>query len=103
MRAARVSGSSSRRGVSSSVAMGNSVTFAGSGETDGGLTVNASFELDQGAGDGTGPFDSHSVSVGSDTLANMMTFWAEEYKRIYPNVNIQIQAAGSSTAPPALT
>ena len=41
-------------------------------------------------------------SVGSDTLANLMTFWAEEYKRLYPNVNIQIQAAGSSTAPPAL-
>ena len=42
-------------------------------------------------------------SVGSDTLANMMTFWAENFKRTYPNVNIQIQAAGSSTAPPALT
>jgi phosphate transport system substrate-binding protein len=42
-------------------------------------------------------------SVGSDTLANMMTFWAEEFKRNYPNVNVQIQAAGSSTAPPALT
>jgi len=42
-------------------------------------------------------------SVGSDTLANMMTLWAEEFKRQYPNVNIQIQAAGSSTAPPALT
>lgn len=42
-------------------------------------------------------------SVGSDTLANMMTLWAEEFKHIYPNVNIQIQAAGSSTAPPALT
>ncbi|MBU2882918.1 phosphate ABC transporter substrate-binding protein PstS family protein [Psychrosphaera sp. B3R10] len=42
-------------------------------------------------------------TVGSDTLANMMTFWAEEFKRLYPNVNIQIQAAGSSTAPPALT
>jgi len=42
-------------------------------------------------------------SVGSDTLANLMTLWAEEYKRYYPNVNIQIQAAGSSTAPPALT
>ncbi len=42
-------------------------------------------------------------SVGSDTLANMMTFWAEEFKRYYPNVNIQVQAAGSSTAPPALT
>lgn len=43
------------------------------------------------------------TSIGSDTLANLMTFWAEEYKRLYPNVNIQIQAAGSSTAPPALT
>jgi len=42
-------------------------------------------------------------SIGSDTLANLMTLWAEEFKRIYPNVNIQIQAAGSSTAPPALT
>lgn len=42
-------------------------------------------------------------SVGSDTLANLMTLWAEEYKRFYPNVNIQVQAAGSSTAPPALT
>jgi phosphate transport system substrate-binding protein len=42
-------------------------------------------------------------SVGSDTLANLMTFWAEEFKHLYPNVNIQIQAAGSSTAPPALT
>ncbi|HED33043.1 MAG TPA: phosphate ABC transporter substrate-binding protein PstS family protein [Gammaproteobacteria bacterium] len=42
-------------------------------------------------------------SVGSDTLANLMTLWAESFKRLYPNVNIQIQAAGSSTAPPALT
>jgi len=43
------------------------------------------------------------ISVGSDTLANLMTLWAEEFKRFYPNVNVQIQAAGSSTAPPALT
>ena len=42
-------------------------------------------------------------SVGSDTLANLMTLWAEAYKKQYPSVNIQIQAAGSSTAPPALT
>jgi len=41
-------------------------------------------------------------SVGSDTLANLMTLWAEEFKRIYPNVNIQVQAAGSSSAPPSL-
>ncbi|OUS24383.1 phosphate-binding protein [Gammaproteobacteria bacterium 45_16_T64] len=42
-------------------------------------------------------------SVGSDTLANLMTFWAEDFKKQYPNVAVQIQAAGSSTAPPALT
>lgn len=42
------------------------------------------------------------TSVGSDTLANLMTLWGEEFKKNYPNVNIQIQAAGSSTAPPAL-
>ena len=43
------------------------------------------------------------ISVGSDTLANLMTLWAEEFKKNYPNINVQIQAAGSSTAPPALT
>ena len=41
-------------------------------------------------------------SVGSDTLNNLMTFWAEGFKKQYPNINIQIQGAGSSTAPPAL-
>jgi len=47
--------------------------------------------------------DGNLSSVGSDTLANLMTLWAEAFKRHYPNVNIQIQAAGSSTAPPALS
>ncbi|TVP82523.1 phosphate ABC transporter substrate-binding protein [Thioalkalivibrio sp.] len=42
-------------------------------------------------------------SVGSDTLNNLMTLWAEEFAKFYPNVNIQIQGAGTSTAPPALT
>ena len=41
-------------------------------------------------------------SIGSDTLANLMTLWTEGFKRNYPSVNIQVQA-GSSTAPPALT
>ncbi len=41
-------------------------------------------------------------SIGSDTLNNLMTFWAEEFRKIYPNVNIQIEGKGSSTAPPAL-
>lgn len=43
------------------------------------------------------------TSIGSDTLGNLVTMWSEEYKKLYPSVNIQIQAAGSSTAPPALT
>ncbi len=42
-------------------------------------------------------------SVGSDTLANLMTLWTETFEKEYPNVKIQVQAAGSSTAPPALT
>lgn len=42
------------------------------------------------------------ISVGSDTLANLMTLWAEEFKKLYPSVTVQVQAAGSSTAPPAL-
>lgn len=41
-------------------------------------------------------------SIGSDTLNNLMTFWAEAFKARYPNVNIQIEGKGSSTAPPAL-
>lgn len=42
-------------------------------------------------------------SIGSDTLNNLMTLWAEEFNRFYPNVNVQIQGAGSGTAPPAVT
>jgi phosphate transport system substrate-binding protein len=41
-------------------------------------------------------------SVGSDTLNNLMTMWAEGFRKLYPNVNIQIEGKGSSTAPPAL-
>jgi phosphate transport system substrate-binding protein len=41
-------------------------------------------------------------SIGSDTLNNLMTLWAESFKAKYPNVKIQIEGKGSSTAPPAL-
>lgn len=41
-------------------------------------------------------------SVGSDTMNNLMTLWAEGFKRMYPNVEIEIEGKGSSTAPPAL-
>ena len=53
--------------------MANSVTLAGSGELDNGMTVSVSFELDAGVdtGTGTGPFDSHSVSVSSDAMGTL--------------------------------
>ena len=41
-------------------------------------------------------------SVGSDTLNNLMTLWAEKFKENYPNVSVEIEGKGSSTAPPAL-
>jgi phosphate transport system substrate-binding protein len=41
-------------------------------------------------------------SIGSDTMNNMMTFWAETFRKMYPNVKVQIEGKGSSTAPPAL-
>jgi phosphate transport system substrate-binding protein len=41
-------------------------------------------------------------SVGSDTMNNMMTLWAEGFRKMYPNVKIQVEGKGSSTAPAAL-
>ena len=41
--------------------------------------------------------------VGSDTLNNVMTLWAESFRKKYPSVKIGIEGKGSSTAPPALT
>jgi len=64
--------------------MGNQLTFSGSGELDNGLTVSMSFVLDQGddtytavasttAKHGnTAPFDSHSVTISSDSLGTLV-------------------------------
>ena len=62
----------SQKSTGKTVGMGNSIYFTGSGETDGGLNVSLSFELDQGASDGAaGVYDNHSVSVGNDTLGTL--------------------------------
>ena len=42
------------------------------------------------------------TSMGSDTLANLMTLWAEGFRALYPHVPIQIESKGSAAAPPAL-
>ncbi len=41
-------------------------------------------------------------SIGSDTMNNLLALWLEGFKKYYPNVNIQIEGKGSSTAPPSL-
>ena len=41
-------------------------------------------------------------SVGSDSMNNMMALWAETFRKMYPNVKIQIEGKGSSTAPASL-
>lgn len=68
-------------------------------------TALAGTQIDEAIGDYSkaSGVSGNLSSVGSDTLANLMTLWTEEFKRLYPNINIQVQAAGSSTAPPALT
>jgi outer membrane protein OmpU len=53
-----------------SLTMGNQLTFTGGGELDNGLDIALSFVLDQGdnATAAGGPFDSHSIKIGSDSL-----------------------------------
>jgi outer membrane protein OmpU len=53
--------------------MGNQLTFSGSGELDNGLNVSLSFVLDQGDGvtAATAPFDSHSLTISSDSLGSL--------------------------------
>ena len=63
--------------------MGNQLTFSGSGELDNGLNVALSFVLDQnddkaaddqstaGNYNAGSPFDSHSVTISSDTMGSL--------------------------------
>ena len=58
--------------------MGNQLTFSGSGELDNGMNVSLSFVIDQGddetdtaTGAANAPFDSHSVTVSSDSLGTL--------------------------------
>lgn len=45
----------------------------------------------------------HLKSVGSDTLGHEMALWAAAFEKLYPDVKIDVEAAGSATAPKALT
>jgi phosphate transport system substrate-binding protein len=41
-------------------------------------------------------------AVGSDTMINIVTNWGEAFSKHYPNVKVQVEGKGSTTAPPAL-
>jgi outer membrane protein OmpU len=71
----------SKTATGKSWTMGNQLTFSGSGELDNGMNVSLSFVLDQGDNAGkttaaddnaTGPFDSHSVTVSSDSMGTLV-------------------------------
>src|SRR6059036_4234586 len=69
-----------------------------------GLALAAQVHLDSGlqAYKSVSGVSGNISSVGSDTLNNLMTHWAETFSRFYPNAKVQIEGKGSSTAPPAL-
>ena len=65
------------------MAMGNQLTFTGSGEMDNGMNVALSFILDQGdnglgatanatTAAAGGPFDSHSITISSDAMGSIV-------------------------------
>ncbi len=66
--------------------------------------VSAQVQVDPGLAPykATSGVSGNISSVGSDTLNNLMTFWAEQFAKYYPNAKVQIEGKGSSTAPPAL-
>jgi len=64
----------SKTATGKSWTMGNQLTFSGSGELDNGMNVSISFVIDQADGvtAGTAPFDSHSVTVSSDSMGSLV-------------------------------
>ena len=68
------------------------------------VTASAQVQVDAGLSEyeRTSGVSGNLNSIGSDTLNNLMTLWAESFRAVYPNVNVQIEGKGSSTAPPAL-
>ena len=80
------------------VAAGAAVTILGTG------LVGAQVQVDPGLPSykATSGVSGNVSSIGSDSLNNLMTLWAEQFNKFYPNAKIQIEGKGSSTAPPAL-
>jgi phosphate transport system substrate-binding protein len=70
-----------------------------------GVTVAQSVKVDPSLpsyAKGVAGVSGNVKSIGSDTMNNLMTLWAEDFRKQYPNVQVEIEGKGSSTAPPAL-
>ena len=79
-------------GAAVALVLGASLVSAQAVKVDAGLT---SYQKTSGV-------SGNLNSVGSDTMNNMLTLWAEAFLKMYPNVKVQVEGKGSSTAPPAL-
>ncbi len=84
--------------IATSIATLASVVFAG-------ITIAQGVKVDAALpsyAKGTSGVSGNVKSIGSDTMNNLMTLWAEDFRKQYPNVQVEIEGKGSSTAPPAL-
>jgi phosphate transport system substrate-binding protein len=79
-------------GVAAALLLGASLASAQAVQVDPGLAPYAK----------TSGVSGNINSVGSDTMNNMMALWGEAFLKMYPNVKIQVEGKGSSTAPAAL-
>jgi len=84
-----------RRGI---VALAAAAVLAGGGVANAQVKVDPALPAYKAVSGVSGNLS----SIGSDTLNNLMTLWAERFNTFYPNARIQIEGKGSSTAPPAL-
>jgi phosphate transport system substrate-binding protein len=87
-----------KRGVAAGMALAMTVALGGLGVAQDAVKVDPALQLYKAVSGVSGNLS----SIGSDTLNNLMTLWAESFSKFYPNVKIQIEGKGSSTAPPAL-
>ena len=65
------------------------------------VSMAAAVEVDDGIRpyERTSGISGSASSIGSDTMNNLMALWLEGFRKSYPNVKIQIEGKGSSTAP----
>jgi phosphate transport system substrate-binding protein len=57
----------------------------------------------KGGGGSAGPAKAVIQNKGSDTMVNVAQAWAEEYKKVAPNINVEVSGGGSGPGIAALS